>query len=354
MWFKNLIVYRIPENWALDADALADALLPHAFSPASSAEETAIGWVPPREGDPSLVIGVDRQMLIALRTEKKLLPAKVITQFVKHAAARIEEEEGVKVGRKRLKELKEQVRDELLPRAFSIASDTRVWIDPINGWLAVDAGSGLRAHDIFGLLAKAVERFPGRALKVQATPAGEMTAWLVTGEAPAGFTVDQDVELKARDGKATVRYANQSLEQDDVTRHTKAGKQCTKLALTWNDRISFVLTDKLEIKRIKPLDVIKEAAAGSAAGADADERFFSDMTMMTGELAGLLADVVFALGGELPAGSGGADAVATASASSVAAAAQTPGAVTITRAAPVTGAGGDVPPWEDAPVSAGA
>jgi recombination associated protein RdgC len=122
-----------------------------------------------------------------------------------------------------------------------------------------------------------------------------MTAWLSTGEAPAGFTVDQDAELKARDGKATVRFANQSLELDDVARHTKAGKHCTKLALTWASRISFLLTDKLEIKRIRALDILKEAG-GNTEG-DADERFTADAMLMTGELAKLLEEVVEALGG---------------------------------------------------------
>lgn len=125
-----------------------------------------------------------------------------------------------------------------------------------------------------------------------------------------------------RGGKATVRYANQSIEQDDIARHTKAGKECTKLALTWNDRISLVLTNKLELKRIRPLDILKETAGSDGANADADERFAIDMTLMTGELAKLLADVVDALGGEAPAGAG-ADAPAGAGAEGAAAAAAT-------------------------------
>jgi recombination associated protein RdgC len=297
MWFRNLIVLRVPAGWDIDVDTLADALLPQAFTEATSVEETRLGWVPPREGDTSLVYANGRQMLIAMRQEKKLLPARVVTQFVKQRAEKIEADEGFKPGRKRMKELKELVRDELLPRAFSLSSDMRAWIDPVGGWLVVDAASQSRADELLGLLAKAIEGFPGRPLKVNRSPAGEMTAWLVADEAPARFSIDQDVELKARDGKASVRYANQSLDADDVTRHTKAGKQCTKLALTWADRVSFVLTDGLAIKRVRPLDVLKESAAGSAAGDDVEERFASDWVLMTGELSALLAGVVDALGG---------------------------------------------------------
>ncbi len=152
MWFKNLIVFRVPAPWDLSAEALDEQLQRLAFSPGSSIEETSIGWVPPREGDPALVYAIDRQMLIVLRQEKKLLPAKVIAQVLRQRVDRIEEEEGFKPGRKRMKELKEQVRDELLPRAFSLANDTRVWIDPVHGWLVVDAGSAGKAEEALSLL----------------------------------------------------------------------------------------------------------------------------------------------------------------------------------------------------------
>lgn len=302
MWFRNLIVLRVPAGSPLDADTLADALLPFAFTEPTSVEALRTGFVPPRDGDASLVASVGRQLLFALRQEKKLLPAKVVAQFVRQRAERIEAEEGFRPGRKRMKEIKEQVVDELLPRAFSLATDTRAWIDPVNGWLVVDAASTSRADEVVGLLAKAFDGFPGRPLKTAQSPAGAMTAWLSDGEAPAGFSIDQDVVLKARDGKATVRYANQSLEADDVGRHVKAGKQCTRLALTWRDRVSIVLTDTLAIKRVRPLDVLTESEAGSAASTDADERFASDFALMTGELAALLDGVVDALGGPLPDG----------------------------------------------------
>lgn len=298
MWFKNLIVLRLPVGWDLDLDTLADALLPRAFTEAASIEAARIGWVPPREGDTSLVYAAGRQLLIALRQEKKLLPARVVAQFAKQRAEEIEAAEGFKPGRKRMKEIKEQVRDELLPRAFSLSSDTRAWIDPVGGWLAIDAASASRADEVVGLLAKSLDGMPGRPLRTVASPAAAMTRWLVEDDAPVGFTVDQDVVLKARDSKATVRYANQSLEVDDVARHAKAGKQCTRLALTWADRVSFVLTDTLSIKRVRPLDVLNEA--GSAADTDAEARFASDFTLMSGELSKLLGDVVEALGGPLP------------------------------------------------------
>jgi recombination associated protein RdgC len=126
-----------------------------------------------------------------------------------------------------------------------------------------------------------------------------MTAWLETDEAPVGFTVDQDTELRATgESKAAVRYVKHTLEVDDIRRHIAAGKQCTRLAMTWNDKISFVLTESLAIKGIKPLDVIKE---NDASTRNDEERFDNDMMLMTGELSKLMTDLVEALGGEAKA-----------------------------------------------------
>jgi recombination associated protein RdgC len=76
-------------------------------------------------------------------------------------------------------------------------------------------------------------------------------------------------------------------------------KIVTRLAMTWNDRISFVLNDQLQIKRLAFLDILKEQAEGQ--GENDDERFDIDFTLMTGEVAQLLADLVTALGGEAAA-----------------------------------------------------
>ncbi|HVL76160.1 MAG TPA: recombination-associated protein RdgC [Noviherbaspirillum sp.] len=296
MWFKNLQIYRLTAPWTLSAEQLEEKLAPLAFEPGSSVEMQAQGWAAPRAKG-GLVHSVNRQLLLQLVEEKKLLPSTVVNQVSKARAADLEEQQGFKPGRKQMKEIKEQVTDELLPRAFSIQRSTRVWIDPVNGWLVVDASGAAKADDVFKMLLKSLEVLPFAALRTERSPLSAMTDWLAADEAPAGFTVDQDTELRATgEGKATVRYVRHTLEPDDVRRHIAAGKQCTRLALTWADRVSFVLTETLAIKRVAPLDVLKENQ--DAALMNEDERFDNDFALMTGELAKLIADLVEALGGE--------------------------------------------------------
>jgi recombination associated protein RdgC len=298
MWFKNLQIYRLPAPWAYTPEQLEEALSSNAFTPASSNELLRQGWDKPRPNG-GLVHVVNKQMLILLGTEKKLLPNSVINQVAKARAAEMEEAQGFAPGKKAMKELKERVADELLPRAFSIRGNVWTWIDPVNGWLVVDAASPAKADEVIKLLLKAVDRMPLESLRVQRSPVGVMTEWLQTDEAPAGFTVDMDTELRATgESKAAVRYVKHSLDPEEVRRHIAAGKQCTRLAMTWDSKISFVLTESLAIKGVKPLDVLDEKDAGVR---NDDERFDGDFMLMTGELSKLMADVVQALGGEAKA-----------------------------------------------------
>lgn len=297
MWFRNLQIYRLPAPWAHTPEQLEIALAGQRFTEPTSLDMLTQGWISPRNNG-QLVHTINKQMLLQLGMEKKLLPASVINQVVKAKALELEEQQGFKPRKRQMIELKEGVTDELLPRAFSIQSSTWVWIDPVHGWLVIDAAAPAKADEILKLLLKAIDQFPVSSLNLKRSPGSAMTEWLETDEAPSCFTIDQDTELRAGgESKATVRYVRHTLEVDDVRRHIANGKQCTRLALTWNDRISFVLTEGLALKGIKPLDVLKE----NEGVTNDDERFDADMMLMTGELAKLLDDLVAALGGEVAA-----------------------------------------------------
>ena len=299
MWFKNLSIYRLPAPWVMTADKLAALLEPQRFKPIASNEVLTQGWEPPRGAGTPLVHALNGQLLLALRTESKVMPSAAVRAVVKLRADQLEEEQGFRPGKKAMKELTERATDEMLPRAFSLPNVVHVWIDTRNGWLGIDTAGVSRAGDVVRLLLKAVDKLPLESLRVNQSPAAVMTGWLGMDEAPRNFTIDQDATLRAAgESKSQVGYKRHSLDGADVLNHIAAGKQCTRLAMTWNSRISFVLTEQLAIKSIKPLDVMKE---GASTAIGSDERFDSDFVLMTGELAKMLADLVEALGGEAKA-----------------------------------------------------
>lgn len=295
MWFKNLAVYRLPAGLKLDLPALEDKLATQTLQPCGNMDRERLGWVSPR-GDERLLYVLNQQVLIALGVESKLLPAAVVNQVAEEKAEEIAEQQGFKLGKKQMRELKEQVTDELLPRAFVRRHSTHAWIDPVNGWFVVDAATPAKAEMLLEALSKSVDDLPVKSLHTERSPAAAMTEWLLANEAPAGFTIDRDLELRVPDEtRATVRYVRHDLEGEEIREHIAAGKQATKLALTWADRISLVLGEDLVVKRLAFLDLLKEQVE---QGESADEQFDIDFALMTGEVAKLLADLVVALGGE--------------------------------------------------------
>lgn len=293
MWFKNLQVYRIT-NWNVSPVELEAALSKHTLQNCLSMEMQSRGWVSPKAENEPFVHVLRQHMLIALGVEKKLLPTTVINQFAKLRAAEIEEQQGYKPGRKQMKEIKELVTDELLPRAFALRRKTYAWIDPVCGWFVIDTSNAAKADELIELLHKSIEGCSLALVKTQKSAASVMTEWLAGADVPASFTIDRDCELRGTgDEKATVRYVRHSLDSEEIIRHVKEGKKATKLAMTWRDKISFTLNENMQLKRIAPLDLIKEQVDAS----EADDIFDTDFAIMTGELPSLLADLMDTLGG---------------------------------------------------------
>lgn len=297
MWFRNLQIFRLTPAWEYSTEQLSEALQRGLFQGCGATDRMARGWVPPRGNEGELVFVTGRQQLIALGVEQKLLPASVARQYAEAKLQDIEAAQGYKPGRKQAREVREQVELELLPRAFVKRGLTYVWIDPVNRWLLVDASSSARADEVIEQLKQSLGELPLTLLKTQLAPGTAMTQWLAAGEVMGSFSIDRDCELQATaEERAAVRYVRHSLDSDEVRAHIANGKTATRLALTWNDRISCVLTEQLQIKRLAFLDILKEDAERQSE--NADDLFAANFSLMSGELAQLLTHLVEVLGGE--------------------------------------------------------
>ena len=278
MWFRNLQIYRLGEDWNWTVERLADKLDKAAFQPCGGFDMQSCGWVPPRGNEGELLVSVNRQWLIALGVEHKLLPGSVIRQYTQSRLAELEAKQGFKPGRAQ-------------------ARDMRAWIDPVNRWLVVDAASPSKAEEVLDHLKLTLDDLPLRLLRTQTSPATAMTTWVAGQEAPSQFSIDRDCELRAPGlDKAVVRYVRHALEGKDIAAHVDDGKIATRLGMTWRDRISFVLTEQLQVKRVAFLDVLKQEAEQRTEGGD--DQLEANFALMSGELAALLADLTEALGDE--------------------------------------------------------
>ncbi len=292
--FKNMIVYRIAESWQGDLQLLEDALQKTVFEECGATQERSVGWVPPR-GEPHgpLAESVAGQWVMRFMSESKMLPASVLNRKVNEKAEHIEKTEGRKPGKKEKKELKDEAKLDLLPMAFTKQGSMWVWIDAQARTLVLDTSAQGRADEIVTLLVEGLPGFAVALLDTQTSPQAAMAHWLMTQEPPAGFSIDRECELKAADeSKAVVRYARHPLDIDEVRQHIEHGKLPTKVAMTWDDRVSFVLSEGLQIKKIALLDAVMDGQSQDDGGFD------TDVTIATGELSRLIPDLIEALGGE--------------------------------------------------------
>ncbi len=306
--FKSASFFRIADDFVLPPlEALEEVLQAARFMPCGATQPESSGWVAPRGNkSTALVEGIGRQVIVQLCTERRPLPASAVKAAVEERIEKYKQETGrERVGAKIKKEFKEEAVLDLLPRAFTKRSSTTLWIDPVNKFLVVDSGSLTGADKVVSHLIEALSEIPGSGPGIQVKPVqtamsatASMSHWLSSREAPVSFTVDRDCELKMPDDqKSTVRYSRHTLEIDEVAQHIAAGKVPTQLAMTWNDRVSFVLTDAGQVKKLKLLDVVLD---GIQEGGKDDDGFDTDAAIVTGELSALIPDLLEALGGELP------------------------------------------------------
>lgn len=293
--FKNLIVYRVGPEWAASSSELEAGLAKSMFLECGPTQPVSAGWVPPRgQAHGPLVEAVANQWLMKLTIEQRVLPSAVVKRRTTEMAAKIEQNTGRKPGKKQVKEIKEEVLLELLPQAFTKQASIQVWLNPAQRLLLIDASSPARADEVVTHLVKAVDGIVLTPLHTAQSPAAAMSEWLTTGEPPHAFSVDRECELKSADEmKSVVRYARHALDIDEVRQHIATGKVPTQLALTWQGRVSILLTEAMQLKKIAFLDGVFE---GGKPGKD--EAFDADAAIATGELSKLIPDLIDALGGE--------------------------------------------------------
>nr|ELR5226636.1 recombination-associated protein RdgC [Providencia rettgeri] len=298
MWFKNILVYRLNRDLALSADDLEKQLALLAYHPCGSQDMMQTGWVAPMNGADALTHVAGNQILICAKKEEKMLPSPVIKQEVQDKIEKLEADQGRKLKKTEKDALKDEVVHTLLPRAFSKFSKTYIWIDTVNQLIIVDAASAKRAEDNLALLRKSLGSLPVVPLTFKDPIELTLTEWVRSGSLPQGFAVMDEAELKAiLEEGGIIRCKKQDLISDEITTHIEAGKLVTKLALDWEERIQFMLSDDGSLKRLKFSDTLKDQN-DDIAKEDFAQKFDADYVLMTGELSALIARLIDVLGGE--------------------------------------------------------
>ncbi len=290
MWFKNLIVYCLEQNFSLEETSLEEALQEDAFTPCGSQQASTLGWVPPmgRLGS-RLCHDSSGYLLLTAKKEERLLPASVIRDAVNEKVESIELEHDRRVGRKERLEIKEDLIFEMMPRAFTRSSLMNGLLMPEQGLLVIDAASRPRAEEWIGLLRETLGSLPVKPVSVRNSPISIFTGWLTGAvDVPSSITIGDQCELRSPEEEgAIVRCSRQDLSGEEIQGHLDAGKVVMKLAMEWNESLSFVLTEGLEVKRLRFGDTLREQAAQDGA-ADAAAEFDANFMLMSLEFSRFL------------------------------------------------------------------
>ncbi|WP_245988801.1 recombination-associated protein RdgC [Tepidicella xavieri] len=297
--FKHVMIYRIGAGWSAPVEQMEEALAAMPFEPCGATQDQSMGWVPPRgQAHGALVELVGGHRILRFQIETKAVPGSVIKRHLDERVAQIEAQEGRKPGRKESRELRDEIVQTLLPMAFAKTASVMVWMDLQAGRLILDTSSQARADAVITALVKGLDGLQLSPFNTQMSPQAAMTAWL-SGSAddwPAHFAPGREVELKSSDElKSVVKFTRHHLDEEQMRLHISQGKLPTKLALDWDGRVSFVLTESTVLSKIAFLDGVFE----DNASAEDEGGFDADAAIATGELSALINDLTAALGGEL-------------------------------------------------------
>ncbi|MFC3815411.1 recombination-associated protein RdgC [Lysobacter sp. GCM10012299] len=254
MFFRNLTLFRFPTTTKLDElnTGLAECLL----KPVGPLELSSRGFISPfGRGDDELSHTRGDATWLAVGGEDKILPGSVVNDMLAKKLDEIEQKEGRKPGGRTRKRIKDELITDLLPRAFVKPSRTDALIDLGHGVVAVDTSSRKSGENVVSEIRRALGSFPALPLNAEIAPRTVLTGWVAGEEMPEGLSLGDECELRDPiDQGAVVKVQRMELQSDEIAKHLESGKQVTRLALTLDDHVSFVLGEDLVVRKFKLLD----------------------------------------------------------------------------------------------------
>jgi recombination associated protein RdgC len=237
MFFRNIVLFALPEIKRLNPEMLEAALAQQALPPVGALAMQSRGFVPPL-ADGAFVQVQDKAWCFCLGGEDRVLPAPVLQREVQAKIAKLEQAKGHPLGKKARSQIKQETLDELMPRAFIKPSRLMAMIDAKAGILAVDTSSLKAAEALVSKLREALGSFTALPLQTGQAPRSVLSQCLLGKDLPEQWDLGEECELAS----------------EEVLAHLQAGKQVSRLAIVADGVLSTVIGEDLVLRKFKLLE----------------------------------------------------------------------------------------------------
>lgn len=297
MWFRNLRFYRFNDSFELPED-FQQQLEDYLFKPCGRQDQSSFGWYSPFGADNALLThSLNQCHLLCARREEKVLPSTVVNAEVDEKVRQIQEAEGRPVNRKEKQNLKEDLVHQMLPQAFSRFRLSWGYIDVKRQLVVIDESAANRAEDFLGLLRSTLGSLPVQPVSPAESIELTLTEWLKSNDVPQPFELGDEAELKApqQDG-GILRCKNEDLSRDDIQAHLTSGKQVTRLGLTWQEHIDFIIETDFALKRVKATDMLMDEQ-DDLVDPTPEQKIDADFMLISAQVGQLYDDLIKAFTG---------------------------------------------------------
>lgn len=249
MFPKNARIYKITEPLFADIDG--GILDYYKFSPCTSQQAIKTGFTEPVPCNDRLVVLAGSYILLAMKTQEKVLPPAVIAEELAPKIAELQQEKGRPISRKENQVLKEELIQTLLPRALVKSKVVNAFYCTKTQYLVVGTNSASVAENFLGFLRKALGSLPALPAFDNHQLNQQLHFWTQGKNLPESFALGAAVEFVAPDEEgAKAKFDHHLISADEVQSHLQ-DKLVKRLELEQEGKISFVVKDDGSLSKIK-------------------------------------------------------------------------------------------------------
>jgi recombination associated protein RdgC len=296
--FRNLRFYHIASPWPKTEEQLSAVLSENPFSPCGPYSERTAGWEAPAEYEAApLCRRLNGADLLQLRTQSRVLPVAAIKEALGEKVieyrARMEQDPP----RSELRRLREETRDELLPKALLKSERSRACVIHAESLLIIDAGTDKKAEWFIDQLRTCFGQFSCSPLTFNKPP-GELMKRIFLGETPLGFSLGRECRMQdLSDSRSIATWREFELTDQSIRRHVIDGMKLTHLGIGFDELLSCVLNEDSVISKFKFLE---GDSVDSPDFEDPLARLDADFVLLTGTISRMVDSLKKLLGGYTP------------------------------------------------------